>query len=338
MSKTDLKCRKFVRNIVDSLDITNIHNKYPCIARHFPPHVLAKYSDVPPYYCHYMLWRLSTLRNTRLERLETLLQCAEKIPGWRQEAPSLLNSRDFAEYWSLLWQLQIAEFLLSRGFDIRWGSKGPDIIASKKDGAPLFIECLCPRKQYGKLTFLEELLSQIDPRLKVTKHIFLPLQIHDESDFAIGLESIVDWLTRPGQIESLESQARRSYPVRIPSPDHWTNLTVYFEGDNPDVYQPGILPQGGGDPNEFLKVMLEEAARGKQECNGLTGHHPNVLAINLLLDDLQVGLIVGQLSTLCVDAAIDKLVWGSIGIDEVIFPDELQCYDTSSGLTQQWHP
>jgi len=274
-----LTCREFVHRVVGAADAVGRSESYPCIAKHFPTDLLSRYSDDAPYYCHYMLWRLATLHDSQLRRLETLLECAEVIPGWTQEAPSLLGSRDFAEFWSLVWQLQVAEFLVACGFEVQWNSQGPDLAASRH-GNKLFVECLTPRKQYGKLLFLEELMEQLHPQLRVTKQLFLPVQILDDSSFAAGLDSLVGWLTVPGQLESLELAVQAAYSIVVPQPGDWAGIVVYFEGRDPDAYDPRVLPQGGGDPNAYLRAMIEEAVRGKQHSNGLAQHRPNVLAVN----------------------------------------------------------
>ncbi|MGV8083640.1 MAG: hypothetical protein AB2L09_08440 [Coriobacteriia bacterium] len=332
-----LTCREFVHRVVSDADAVARRESYPCIAKHFTKELLARYWDDAPYYCHYMLWRLATLHDYQLRRLDTLMECAEAIPGWAQEAPSLLCSREFAEFWSLVWQLQVAEFLVTCGFQVKWNSKGPDLTASR-NGSKLFVECLTPRKQYGRLIFLEELLEQIHPQLRVTKQLFLPVSNLDDSIFAARLGLIVKWLTVPGRIESLEIEAQRAYPILVPLPDDWSGIVVCFEGRDTNAYNPGVLPQGGGDPDVYLRAMIEEAVRGKQGSNNLVKYRPNVLAINLLLDDFQIGLSVGRITGLTAGSAIDKLAWGAIGIDDAIQPGSLYLYDIASQSAGRWKP
>ena len=336
MGRTGLTCREFVGEVVGRADVAGLQRSYPSIAKDFPRPLLARYSAEPPYFCHFMLWRLATLTGKQLTRLDALLRGAEAIPGWAQEAPSLLASRDFAEFWSLLWQLQMAEFLIAQGFTVRWGSKGPDLEA-QRDGARVFVECLVPRKQYGKVVFLQELAQQLHPQLRLSKPLFLPVPVPDEAEFSAALDSIVGWITSPGRLDALETEALKSYPILVPVPQDWS-MSLYFEGIDPQAYQPGILPQGGGNPDAYLEAMLGEAARGKQDSNGLGSHHPNVLAVNLLLDDLQVGFSVGQLGALVVGTAIDQLAWGAVGIDEAIRPGTMTCLDGASCSASPWAP
>lgn len=338
MGKQGYSCSEFVSHVIDRTGALDRVQKYPSILAHFPDKVLRKYSAIAPFYCHYMLWRLAVLTSPQLERLDELLRCAQDIPGWSQESKSLLNGRDFGEFWSLVWQLQVAEFLLARAFQLEWPSAGPDLTATRGANR-LFVECVVPRKQYSKFVFLQELLRQIDPRLKVVRQVFLPLQVVSDADFAAGLDEIIGGLTAPGRLGSLVYEAQSSYPVMVPLPDSWTGIHLYFEGADARVYRAGVLPQGGGNPNAYLQAMLEEVVRGKQGSNYLSDSHPNVLLVNLLLDDLQLGHLVGQLGApLIRNAAIDELAWGAVGIDAAIRSDSLTCFRHGSLSTETWNP
>jgi hypothetical protein len=146
-------------------------------------------------------------------------------------------------------------------------------------------------------------------------------------------------LTTPGRLKALEVQAERSYPVLVPSPDGWDGKVVHFKGRDASVYQAGVLPQGGGLPDDYLQKMLEETARGKQDSNGLSTSHPNVVVVNMLLDDLQRAHLVGQLNVpVSVSTTLDALAWGAVGIDDRISSDSLTCFRVATQSTAPWNP
>ena len=101
--------------------------RFPAIGCAFPIDRLRSREETPPYYCHYIAWRLGTWSDESLfARLDRLLAEAKELPHWSAEA-SLLASADFADFWSLVWQLQVVEYLRVIGTDVRWAKSGPDL-------------------------------------------------------------------------------------------------------------------------------------------------------------------------------------------------------------------
>src|SRR5262252_5138239 len=122
--------------------------RYEAIRRAFPLDLLHRHRATPPYYCHYMAWRLGTWFNESLfARLDELLANAERLQGWSGER-GLLENPDFAAFWALVWQLQVAEHLCEVGSEVRWGNPGPDL-SVLIDGRRLFVECYVFRKSFG---------------------------------------------------------------------------------------------------------------------------------------------------------------------------------------------
>jgi hypothetical protein len=152
---------EFVRKIIDEADVLRRVEQFPAIARTFPRDVLEAYSTQAPYYCHFMEWRLARLPNSYLMRFDQLLTVAEGIENWQSESRSITRSSDFSEFWSLTWQLQVAEYLLAQGYDLQWLPDGPDLRASKT-GVTRYVECTSPRKHFGRALYLEELLKAAD--------------------------------------------------------------------------------------------------------------------------------------------------------------------------------
>ena len=174
--------REFVHRLIDWKRVRCRLQRYPAIRRAFPLTTLEQRSESPPYYCHYMSWRLGTWENeSRFRRLEDLLGCTEALPNWEHEKRSLVSSTDFAEFWSLVWQLQVAEHLCKVGTDVRWAESGPDL--SVKVGAERwYVECYTPRKSFGLLRFIEELLRKLDSDIRISYDLCLPFQLPQNTD------------------------------------------------------------------------------------------------------------------------------------------------------------
>lgn len=330
--------RRIVANVISGVDIEARRQYYPAIARNFSSSLLSSFSSRPPYYCHFMQWRLATLRDAQLQRVDALLQCAEGIPGWKAESQSLVRSPDFAEFWSLLWQLQVAEYLRTRGFELRWGDTGGPDLKAQRESETLFIECLAVRKFFAALVFIEEILGQLHPRLRLHHQLFLPMAVPRDALLDSFLSDLVGRLDVPGRLDSFARQANQAYPVIIPLPSGASNLTVYVEGVNANAYQPGVLSQGHGLPDNYLSLILREAVSNKLRANGLQEHRPNVLAINFLLGDHQVAMRVGTPTAPDLQEVIDVLAFGVLGIDEAIHPGSVRCIEGTSGSIANWIP
>ncbi len=116
--------------------------RYPAIRSAFPESTLKESSDKPPFYCHYMAWRLGTWNTeSHFANLESLLWQAKELQNWECEH-SLLTNGDYGTFWSLVWQMQVAARLREVGDDVRWSepSGGPDLSVRIHDKR-WFVEC-----------------------------------------------------------------------------------------------------------------------------------------------------------------------------------------------------
>ena len=148
--------RHFVHRFIDWDRVGCRLESYPAIGRTFPLKILKKYGERPPYYCHYMAWRLGTWWNESLfQRLEELLCCAEALDHWDHEKKSLVNSPEFGEFWSLVWQLQVAEHLCAIGTEVRWGELWTRLSVTV-GGNRWYVECYSYHKSFGLFLFLQE--------------------------------------------------------------------------------------------------------------------------------------------------------------------------------------
>ena len=312
--------RQLVHEFIDWELVEQRLQRFPAIGRAFPIECLLSRQDTPPYYCHYMAWRLGTWNSESLfARLDELLAGAEKLPSWSAEA-SLLKSADFSEFWSLVWQLQMAEYLCQIGSSVQWAPSGPDLSA-QVESETWYVECYTYRKSFGLMLFIEELLLKVDNSIRVQYDLCMPFSLptdHARSEF---LDRTLSDFTTPGHIKRARSMALKEYPVLL-LPKCGNSLVVYMEGPDPEVYVPGIVPNRTGDSQTYLKVALSEAIRAKQDENSLSKRRPNLVAVNFSLsadaqfalnraDDLDLSIPDAQLG-----ASLDALAVAAVGIDE----------------------
>ncbi len=319
--------RKFVHQLIDWKRIQSRCERYPAIGRVFPLETLKKRSESPPYYCHYMSLRLSTWETESLfQRLEELLCCAEALPNWKHEK-SLLSSADFADFWSLVWQLQVAEHLCEVGTDVCWAKSGPDL-SVKIDNKRWYAECYTPRKSSGLLEYLRKILETIDPDVHTYYDRCLRFPLPQNSDRTQFLDEVLSRFLDPDCLAEAKKAAETEYPVVLYK-DSESSLHIYVEGDNEDAYMPGILPNQTGDPKSYIERILTEAVNAKKDSNDLKNHHPNLLAVNYVLsEDFQVATGLPHrmqcLHIPRIDPNIDALAVSAVGIDERLTREKLK--------------
>jgi hypothetical protein len=312
--------RDLVHRFIDWEVVERRLQQFPAIGRAFPVEHLKSCQETPPFYCHYMGWRLGTWGNDSLfARLEELLTEAEKLPRWSAER-NLLKSADFSDFWSLVWQLQVAEFLCQVGSGVQWASSGPDL-SVQVESETWYIECYTYRKSFGLMLFIEELLQQVDVGIRVDYDLCMPFSLAKDGDRSSFLDSKLSGFANPTYIDRVRSMARLEYPVLLVPKDK-NGLVVYMEGPNPERYVPGVVPSPTGNPETFLKIALNEAIRAKQNANSLGTRRPNLLAVNLSLSaDAQFAINSARdLKTSIVEPDLrpnlDALSVSTVGINE----------------------
>jgi len=74
-----------------------------------------------------LAWRLGVWHNEHsFEYFNYLLENAETINGWDSKK-RIQNQNEFGQFWSFVWELQVAEFLSSLdNKEVKWKSSGPD--------------------------------------------------------------------------------------------------------------------------------------------------------------------------------------------------------------------
>jgi len=274
--------RELVHRCIDWDRIRSRLSRYPNIARHFPEHVLRCCSDSPPYYCHYMAWRLGTWpTETYAEKIEHLLSIASSLNNWKQEFRSRQQKCDFGEFWGLVWQMQVAEFFGAQGAGLTWNPAGPDLTAEDSDGR-FYVECYAYQKSYPIEVFIREVLSCVDKRIRVHHRSYLPFSLPKNADTAGFLDELLRPYLDPRFADQEIEAADQCWPHLLPVPSGAENLFIYIEGPS-DAYQPGVLPNSAGDPSSYLRDCISKAIGNKQDANKLATHRPNLLAVNYLL-------------------------------------------------------
>ena len=318
MKNYDPAQRELVHRHIDWGTVDRRLSAFQAIRRSFPLEQLKKQKDTPPYFCHYMAWRLGTWNNeSPFERLEELLTVAEHLPNWKSEA-SLLTTADFATFWSLVWQLQVAEYLCAIGTDVQWCKSGPDL-SCKFESEILFVECYALRKSFPLFKFIEEVLTKIDPDIRAEYDHCLRFNLPANSDRTQFLDSALSPLLNPKILERAKIEAQHQNPVVLSQPA--SSLVIYMTGPD-DSYMPGIVPNRVGDTEDYLEVILREAVRAKQNANALASHRPNLVAVNCALSiDAQLAIDMSrdldlQLPAPALGPNLDALAISTVGITE----------------------
>ena len=322
--------RQLVHNLIDWDQIKSRLKRYPAIKRAFPIAILEERRESPPYFCHYMSWRLGTYNDeSTLERLEELLRCAEDLPNWKFER-NMLTTGEFADFWSLVWQLQFAEYLCTVGSDVRWDKSGPDL-SVQFGNKRLYVECYLPRKSFGLLKFIDELLTKLDPAVRVQYDLCLRFSLPQDTSRNKFLDKILKRFLDSSYLAKAKEDAKERYPVILyqgQEDTHKNSLCIYVEGENANAYVPGIVPNRVGEPKSYIEFVLKEAVSNKSGSNALEEHHPNLLAVNFLLsEDYQLACsLLKRTQSLClpeIGPTIDALAVSVVGIDERLTKEKL---------------
>jgi hypothetical protein len=240
--------------------------RYPEINKCFPVDFLHQFDQEPPYYCHFMAWRLGVWDTEQLfQTLEQLLQRSASLPGWTTEK-CRNYSPEYDQFFGLIWELQVANALSVRpDSQVQWLSSGPDLIIESGNGK-LYVECYTYRKSFGIEAFIEDLLTRIHCRLKVRHGVATVFSLpHGKHELAEFFEELFVPLHNPEEVNRYLEESLHHYPVLLPVPKLASNLCIYVDGVDPKYYDPLVpIPRGTGDTESYLKVAIREIARSKR--------------------------------------------------------------------------
>ncbi len=264
-------------------------DRYPAIASAFPLRVLKRCASTPPYFCHYMAWRLGTWKGEdSFELVDGLLAFGARLRNWPNQT-SLLRTCDFSAFWSLLWQLQVARFLADACDDVAWLQSGPDLQA-KVRAETLFVECCVYTKSFGIDQFVVELFDGLDLEIRVEHSWFLPFSLPKNARTSAFLDKLFEPFLDASFLSRKQQEARECNPVLLPVPSGVGNFRVWLGAPESRRYEGGILPNAQGIPEHYLHLAIREAVDAKRRANKLGEHRPNMLAINFALSkEFQVG-------------------------------------------------
>ena len=317
--------RQLVHRLIDWEHVKYNRKCYPAIGQAFPLEMLTKGCESPPYYCHYMAWYLGTWPHEceLVKRLEGLFHCAAELPNWQHEK-SLLSDTEFSVFWSLVWQLQVAEHLREIGKDVRWSKSGPDLSVTVGD-EHWFVECYTHRKSFGLFSFLEELLLRLDQDIRTNYRQCLPFSLPCDRDRERFLHEVLSPFLDPAYLQEAKARAEQEYP-QVLYMHQDSSLCVYVDGKNDNAYTPGIVPNECGNPESYLETALREAVSAKRNANDLKNHHPNLVAVNYSLSgDYQLAKSLrGSPAIPENEPHIDVLAVSAVGIDERLTRDRLE--------------
>lgn len=320
---TQSRVEALVRKYISEARLNERLGKYPRI-RHYFAKPIAR-GRIAPYYCHPLEWRLGTWASEdEFVLLEDVLGSAEKLPGWGNES-GLFQGTDYGEFWNLLWQLKVAEWLVRLGLEARWNNPGPDLEV-KVGEKSVWVECYNSVGAYPQFLFLEELLAHIDSALSISYEPDFSLSTHAASIgylFEACLAAVED---------NLESTRQRvqigPWPIRLYG--NGAAIEVRLHGRNHDLYDSNLDRSPGTNLAEHYPKVLQAAIDAKSGKNRLSDRRPNVVAINLAVqEEFQVGSILlrdGRFKTpiLTLPADIDGAIWFISGINRKVTLDDAQ--------------
>jgi hypothetical protein len=298
------------------------------IARAFPIDMLRARCTEPPFFCHYAAWRLGTWTDASLiARFEALLSVAEGLPNWSKEH-GLLQGGHFADFWSLYWQLQVAEFLTLRNLPTSWNGTGPDLRVDTALGEA-FVECFVFRKSFGIEAYVEELLQMCCSNASIIRNSYLPFSVATEAQMSEELSRLLLPFVDEQDLSEKQVLAAERYPLVLSHGQH-ASMRIVLEGPDVAAYDPSIGSTDSGDPAEHLRIALGEAVRAKAGKNSLKAHRPNLVLVSLLLSrDAQGALhrrvsLGHELPEVQIPSDIDAVAFSVVGIDKTLDSSDLQ--------------
>ena len=322
-----------VRKYLDWNKVRNRLSQYKYIGKHYNLKALQDCSEKSPYYCHCLAWRLGTWENENMFIFfNELLKQGGLLPNWdkkiKGEDPS--KRYEYEKFSHFLWELQVAKFFSDvKGVSVEWTLSGPDLKISS-NGKTFYIECYTFTKSFGIELFIEDLLNRIHPSIRTLHTSCIKFSLPQKANTEKFLNDIFSPYLDPCFIDNKLKEAEKEWPVLLPTPQGIDNFYIYVEGNNPDKYISGRLPNYSGIPENYLAVCFKEAIGAKRNSNKLSQRSNILLAINFVLS---VGfhtsanrqkekelkeLDISAPITLCdFGNTIDGIFFSACGIDDV---------------------
>ena len=289
--------------------------RYQTIGQLYSLDNLRACSSRPPFYCHYLGWRLGTWKNEEaFEFFDALLANALNLPNWNKTRIS--QGCEFQNFWTLLWELQVAKlFTDHQQTNVEWNKTGPDFRVHSNLGV-FFIECTTHPQSFGLEEFINELIGHVHPWIKAEHTLFNSFRLPNNA-----IESFLDKLFRPllneAFLQDMTKKAEKISPIRLHTPKSGEFFFVFIENpeaENIDFDQPWRTT---GSPEIFLQKIVQDVLDKKRNSNKIKFHRPNILAVNLLLGDFQTGRSLRKLPKPNLGKEFDAIFLATCGIDEI---------------------
>lgn len=310
----------FVARFLDWGRVEERLRRYSNIAETFPMDILRRGSD-QPYGVHYLAWRLGVWGMEALfVRFNELLAVGGRIPGWEHERSSLVGKTEYATFFSLVWQLQVAEFLLKQGWELEWQEKGADL-RCRRGESRLFVECYQRKGAHSVELFLDDVLSSVGNDICVEHSLFRVLNLPQHEAARLIDTALRPFLSADRLAAYREAAKRRDNLVLFERDE----LRIYLRGGDPGGLgaRENAIPHPVEPIRNSLQVMINSKARNIKQFE----KRPNLLAVNTLLSDAQLEgafepwFRVQGFPQLTLPEHIDAVAYSPLGIDGELTTD-----------------
>ncbi|GAP16646.1 hypothetical protein [Levilinea saccharolytica] len=295
-------------------------DRYKNIGKAFPIDTLRGCSDKPPYYCHYLSWRLGTWQDEKLfEFLDTLLGFGAELKGW--DTTRIPKGCEFDNFWGFIWELQVAALFAGHlKLHTEWKRDGPDFRVSTGSSC-FFVECTTYRKSFGLEEFVREIFQFIDPQIKIEHKPWKKFSLPKGREIDIFLDNLFRPYLDPIFLRRKWKQTLGETPVIIHTTKSSNNFYVYLENPWAENHKPRlekILSSVGCKTERYLDRACREVLRNKASANRIDEHHPNFLMVNYLLgSDWQIARALMRGHVPALPKPFDGFMLCACGIDSL---------------------
>lgn len=264
---------------------------YEHISKLFPLKSMRSCSEKPPYYSHYLAWRMGTWESEDyFNCLNDMIGTVMRIEGWSTN--KRLATMEYSDFWSFMWEIQVASYFIEKGCTVKWNSKGPDILVDY-EGKKFYVECTVIRKSYALELFIEDLLGQLSPTIRVHHALFHKFSLPQRIEREEFLDALFLQFANTENLAQLLKASQNRSPLILYQSNYTENFFLYIDDATAleRDYSAERLLMCTGDPDDFLKNISKEAINNKVTANHIYQYRPNLLMINTLLSlDWQVAI------------------------------------------------
>lgn len=250
---------------------------YPNIARYYDLGAMRKWEKKPPYYCHYLAWRMGTWpHEDPFCLLDSLIGECSQIAGW--SGGRLENGR-FDNFWSHIWELQVGEaFARVVGKkNVQWLAEGPDLVVQAHN-RKCFVECYVWRKGYAAAEYACDVLRRVLswPYFAVRDTTYPP-EIPSDRECQLLHDLLLPFLSAQ-HVRRVADRMSSGYPLKL----DFCGARIVMEDSNATAAAPDLDNAYPAFEDMAARSILE-AVRAKTGSNCLAAHRPNALLVNRVI-------------------------------------------------------